>query len=190
MNSTVKLIALIAFLAFTHQSMAQDTNVASHQVTINIPEIALLDIEPSNSSIQLTASAPSEAGNPLSFTGATNNSLWLNYSSIIGAAPDDNRKITVSATGTLPMGADLRVLASAVSGNGAGTRGTPTGQVTISSTGQGYDIITGIGSCYTGNGVQNGHQLTYSLVENSANYGNLRFDTNYSLTITYTLSDN
>jgi hypothetical protein len=114
----------------------------------------------------------------------------LNYSSIIGTAPDDSRTVTANLAGTLPTGSNLIVTAGAATGDGAGTKGTSAGAVTLASTGNDFTIITGIGSCYTGDGANKGHNLTYSLTEDGGNYANLNFSTDYTVTITYTLSDN
>jgi hypothetical protein len=56
-------------------------------------------------------------------------------------------------------------------------------------------IISGIGSAYTGNGTNNGHNLTYALVAGSgpggvANYADLLATATTSATVTYTISDN
>ena len=114
----------------------------------------------------------------------------MNYSSIIGSTTEPSRDVTVAiTTGTVPGGMTLKVVAAADAGNGAGTMGTPTAEVTLSSTAQ--DIVTGVGSCYTGNGTSNGHQLSYTLTLTApANYGDLDFDDATTLTVTYTLSDN
>ncbi|MBI5916615.1 MAG: hypothetical protein HY842_14655 [Bacteroidetes bacterium] len=187
----IRPLAILALIAGSFsQAFSQDTNEDSHTLTVDIPEVALLDIEPTGSTITLSPAAPTEAGNPIDFTADTDNSLWLNYSSIIGTSPDNSRKVTVAVTGTLPTGANLKVLAGAYSGSGAGTTGAPTAIVTLAAAATDYDIVTGIGSCYTGNGASNGHNLTYSLTENSGSYGSLNFDTDYTLTVTYTLSDN
>ncbi len=181
-------IAAVALFGFV-QVNAQDTNADAHDLTVNIPEVALLDIE-GGTSATLDPAAPTEAGDPLDFTADTDATLWLNYSSIIGNAPDDSRTVTANLTGTLPTGANLIVTAGAATGDGAGTKGTSSGAVTLAAVSTNYTIITGIGSCYTGDGGNKGHNLTYSLTEDSGNYGSLNFDTDYTVTITYTLSDN
>jgi hypothetical protein len=68
--------------------------------------------------------------------------------------------------------------------------GAPTTAVTLTNTAQ--NIITGIGSAYTGDGVNNGHNLSYSLDldATSGSYALLDFDESTTLEITYTLSDN
>ncbi|MDX1666209.1 MAG: hypothetical protein R3350_03220, partial [Saprospiraceae bacterium] len=169
-----------------------DTNTDAHTVQINIPEVALLDIEPGGStSITLAPTAPTEAGEALDFSGANDNSLWLNYSSIVGSTTEPSRKVTAAiTTGTVPSGMLVKVTAGADAGGGAGTVGTPAGELTLSSTAQ--DLITGVGSCYTGNGDGAGHNLTYALAldPTAGSYANIDFDEATTLTITYTLTDN
>ena len=190
----IKVLCALVFIGgITSQTLnAQDTNVKAHDVTINIPEVALLDIEPAASTaITLAPTAPTEAGSPLDFSGATNNSLWINYSSIIGSTTEATRKVSVAITsGTMPGGMLLKVKSGDDAGNGDGTVGSSVGAITLSTTAQ--DCITGIGSCYTNTPENNGHQLTYVLELNGAggSYANLDFDDATTLTITYTLSDN
>ncbi len=181
--------AVLALFSFSNLNAQADDLDDSHTLTVDIPEVALLDIE-GGAAITLEPDAPTEAGLPIDFTADTDNSLWLNYSSIIGNAPDDSRKVTVAIAGTLPTGSNLKVLAGADAGSGAGTMGSPTAIVTLAAVATNYDIISGIGSCYTGDGASKGHQLTYSLTEDAGNYGSLNFDTDYTVTVTYTLSDN
>ncbi len=168
-----------------------DSNEDSHQITIKVPEVALLDLETTGSGvIELTATAPTEAGLPLTFS-ATDNQYWINYSSIIGATKTE-RKVTVSLDNAAPSGLALTVLAATDAGLGKGTVGTPTAAVTLSTAEQ--DIITGVKSCYTNHPASHGHQLTYSLDfvgTTSADYGLIQYDeAGTTLTVTYTLSDN
>lgn len=185
--------AALAFSVFSfHQVNAQDTNTDAHSVVIGIPEVALLDIESaSGTTINLGPTAPTEAGNPVSFAAATNTALWINYSSIIGSTTEPTRKVTTSITsGTVPSGMLLKVQAAADAAQGDGTVGTPVGLLTL--TGSAQDFVTGIGSCYTGTGATKGHNLTYSLLLNptAGNYANLDFDDATTVTVTYTLTNN
>lgn len=191
MKKVFRPIALAAFaiLSYANVNAQADTKVASHSLTVDIPEVALLDIE-GGTSVLLEPAAPTEAGNPIDFTADTDNSLWLNYSSTVGTSTDATRKVSVAVTGTLPTGSNLKVQAGTATSDGAGTKGTSTGLVTLAAVATSYDVITGIGSCYTGNGASKGHNLTYSLTESSADYSSLNFETVYTVTLTYTLSDN
>lgn len=180
-------ISGISFLA-----NAQDTKTDAHDVTVTVPEVALLDLEVATGSknITLAATAPTEAGNAITFTSATNNTLWMNYSSIKRTGTDPTRKVTVAYTGTVPAGTSLKVLAGADAAGGGGTVGSPTAIVTLSGTAQ--DIVTGIGSAYTGTGASKGHNLTYSLSLAAAggSYALLDAANSGTVTVTYTLSDN
>lgn len=177
---------------------AQDNGTDNHKVNVMIPQIALLDIETSAGSkdIVLSVAAPTEAGEGIVLTGATNNALWLNYTSIVNknvSSANITRKVSVKiSNGTVPGGLDLKVASAAATADGKGTKGTAVGSaLTLSGTDQ--DIITAIGSAWTGNGSGKGHQLTYSLAEsNSGNSFNLLDNDldDTQLTITYTISEN
>ncbi|GAB3420082.1 hypothetical protein [Niabella aquatica] len=167
---------------------AQDTQTDNHTIGITIPEVALVDIEPGASkNITMNFTAPTEAGLPLTAPSA-NSTLWLNYSSIKSSG-DPTRNITVKLTALVP-GVDIKVTAAAAAAAGDGTFGTPSAQLTLSLSDQA--IISGIGSAYTGDGANNGHNLTYDVAFGSgstASYADLEA-TSATATVTYTISDN
>lgn len=187
--------AVIAIVGLGLQSSygQTDTKTDNHTIGITIPEVALLDIElaaSKNITMAFTAPSPSEAGNPI-VAPTDNTALWLNYSSIVTASGlDATRKVTVYADVLIP-GIDIKVTAGADAGAGAGTKGTPSSQLTLTAgVATAQDIITGIGSCWTDTGASKGHQLTYSLgLTSAATYSSLRAGTT-TVTVTYTLSDN
>ena len=192
MKNFFRPLAMAAFvlLGSTNLMAQADDKDDSHTLTVDIPEVAILDIE-GGTAITLEPDAPTEAGDPIDFTSDTDNSLWLNYSSIIGSTTEPTRKVTVAVTGTLPTGANLKVVAGAADINdGGGNLGTPAAEVTLAAVSTEYDFINNVRSCYTGDGANKGHQLTYSMTEDNANYGALDFDEDYTVTVTYTLSDN
>jgi hypothetical protein len=168
-----------------------DTYFDSHQVTVTIPNVALLDLETSapSKNFSLNFNAPTEAGlkiaNPLS-----NATVWLNYSSIVsgpsGAHPV--RKVTVQSDVNPPAGIAFSATASNDAGAGGGTVGSTLGNVSIDNTVQ--DIIQNIYSCYTGTGPAKGHQLTYNanVPTGSLAYAQLRAGSTI-MKITYTLTD-
>lgn len=183
------IFVIVLFLAGTTVVNAQaDGTTATHTVGIAINKVALVDIETSGSSanINLNPVAPTEAGLGLSFDGVTNSDLWLNYSSIV--ENKKTRNITASISNTLPAGISLKLAATNItnaSSKGAkGTSSITTAQV-LSSTA--LNVITGIGSCYTGNGAKAGSNLTYSVVVNDDNYETL-LEGSYSTTVTYTIT--
>lgn len=174
MTSFIKILFSSISLTFYAGTLAQTYNVS-----FTLPQVALMDIEQS-SSINLDLIKPTEAGNRLA--NPTNNTTkWLNYTSAV--ASGGSRSITASINQNVP-GIDIKLQAAQATG-GAGTLGTPSSQITLSTIPT--TIISGIGGAYTGNGVGNGHQLTFSAVPNS--YTNLSAS-NTSVTVTYTITDN
>jgi hypothetical protein len=164
---------------------AQDGNTDNHTIGITIPEVALVDIEPAASrNISMNFTAPTEAGNPI-IAPNNNSTLWINVSSIKSTG-DPTRTVSVKLTALIP-GVAIKVTAAADAGQGAGTMGTPSSQLTLSTSDQG--IVTGIGSAYTGNGASKGYNLTYNVSSPDGNYGNLSANAAIA-TVTYTISDN
>lgn len=147
---------------------------------VTLPIVTLLDIEPTGN-ITLSFVAPTEAGLPIT-NPAVNTTKWINYTSAI-AAGGLTRRVTASVNQTI-TGVDIKLQAAAASGAGGGTLGIPTAQVTLTTTP--INIITGIGGAFTGNGANNGHRLTISLVPNT--YANLA-RTNTPVVITYTITE-
>lgn len=179
-NSTLLRICwVLMFLGTTGITLAQTTG--SKSITLNLQEIALLDIEPDISTLNFNFTAPSEAGSPLT-APATNTTRWLNYTSAVELG--DTRIITAQIDGTIP-GVSIKLQAAAAQGGG-GTLGITAGQVTL-STASAVNIITGIGGAYTGNGINNGHRLTISLEIND--YTELVQTNNEVITITYTITN-
>lgn len=192
-------LLLILLLTFTSSMLvAQDGKIASHTVDISVPNVAILDIEPANNSITLGAAAPTEAGDAFDFsTNASDNTLWINYSSTVGSITNplnneeliaQTRRVTVQVIGVVPPGMILKVQASEDAGNGNGAVGTPVADaLTLSLLPQ--DLITNIGTCYTGTPEQNGHNLTYTLESDENNFSALNLASNTTLTVSYTLTD-
>lgn len=179
-------LALFAFLGISLLSQAQDAATDAHTVQITIPNVALVDIEPSGSkNIALAFTAPTEAGEPV-VAPTANTALWLNYSSIVAGTSTRNIQVRVTS-GTLPSGTDLTVQAAAPTG-GEGTLAAAGSVITLSTTNQ--SLLSGIGSAYTGDGANNGHQLTYNLALASGGYANLKSDASTTVTVTYTIADN
>ncbi|WP_228460133.1 hypothetical protein [Chryseobacterium sediminis] len=150
-------------------------------VTMTLPTVTLMDIEPTGN-FTLNFTPPTEAGNALG-NPTPNTSKWVNYTSAI--APGGlTRKITASVNKVI-AGVNIRLQAAAASGAGGGTLGTSAGQVTLTTTP--VTIISGIGGAYTGNGANNGHNLTISLTTNT--YANLIAQANTAIVIVYTITE-
>lgn len=189
MTTTYKNIALFLFLLVIGNLGAQE-NDGSHKINLQIPEVALINVY-SNSAISLGNSTVVEAGKPLSFED-TDNSVWINYSSIIGSQSQPSRDISIRISeGTVPNGVKLYVKVAEDMGAGAGTKGKPI-STTQELTADPLTIITDIGSAYTGAGANKGHNVQYSLkLSDEPNaYAKLDFDQSTALVINYTLTDN
>lgn len=165
---------------------AQVPRSVSASFTLN--EVAMLDLEPSNSSVTLNLSSAIEAGEQAIIVEA-NNDKWINFSSAVFAG--NSRSISVNIDGgQVPSGIYLKLITSDYIGidkigKGGAALGSPVGVVTLSSNPQ--PIITNIKGAYTGNGTNNGYKLIYSL--EIYDYKLLDFNQSATLSITLTLTD-
>lgn len=177
------IIVLIILFGLTGIN-AQDNATDNHLITLIIPQVALLDIESAaGNNIELNMTAPTEAGDPLA--EKTDNTLWLNVTSIVAAGND--RDINVKINNTY-AGIDLKVVAAAYSGLGFGGFGTPESEVTLTNGDQA--LVSGITSGYTVDGVSNGYQLTYTAEVDDAAAANLVSNgAGTDITVTYTLTN-
>ena len=176
----MKYLLFIALCLCQRVAFCQTTT--SSNVGVNLPSIALLDIENSGS-INLSFTAPSEAGSSLG-NNSSNNSAWINFTSALGVG--GNRSVSAYISSGMPPSGYAIVLETATyAGAGGGQLGYRLPFVSLSNMPQ--KVIDNIGGAYTGNGVGNGYNLKYSLA--ITNYGALRKE-NTTFTITYTLTDN
>jgi len=187
MISKSAILTAVLLCWFALGSTAQD-NTATHKINVQIPEVALLGlVSETQTEINLNTTSPAEAGNAVNFSNATNNQIWINYSSIISEATP-KRKVIAMIQGEIPEGINLKVEASGATGSGKGRLGKPAGEVIL--TNQPTDVIVDIGSCYTGKGINNGHYLTYKIEkeESNGNYARLAQQQS-SVNVVYTLTD-
>ncbi len=178
-----KIMIAVLILSMT-TAYSQDSNSDNHKVTIIIPEIALLDIEPDASKdISITMTAPTEAGNPLA--SSTDNNLWLNVTSIVPTGT--TRDISVKINAPL-AGLDLKVVAAGYAGSGYGSWGTALPQLTLTAADQ--TLVSGLKSGYTVNGANNGYNLTYTAEPiASSDFGDIVSSAGSDITVTYTLTN-
>ena len=183
------IIAAVFIFGVGNVVKAQDdNNSAEHTITIDIDEVALVDIEGEDgTSINLSPEAPSEAGLGVVFTNAANNDLWLNYSSIV--AEGKTRSISAAISGDLPGGTTISVAAADPTSDGKGNKGSANSTPQTLTSG-GVTVISEIGSCYTGDLYAKGSNISYKLNMDENSYGSLyEREDGYEVTITYTISD-
>lgn len=182
-----KVIIIGILVLITLNSFAQ--NSAKHNIDIRIPEVALLGLVANNSNtIQIHTNSSNVAENSISFADETDlNSVWINYSSV-KKAQSAPRRITAFVQGDIPEGIKLKVSASAASSSGKGELGQSKGSTVLGE--QPTEIIGNIGSCYTGQGAQHGHNLVYSLAIDETEDKTLALSSeNVTFNIVYTLAD-
>ena len=152
------------------------SDTASHTVTMQVNEIALIDLN-DITAITLTTNAPTNGGEAV--TGDTDGSKLLQYTSLVAAGL--TRNITVQADLATPAPAGTSLKLAAVVPGGCGTAAP---QVTITNAAQ--SLITAIGSCATGTGAS-GAALTYTFSVDTVAL--LVVGATTSPTITFTLAD-
>ncbi len=183
----LKLLKVIILVLTGFPVLGQQQAEGRNAVNVTLPPIALIDIEPAGQTIELAFDSPLQAGYPIVAGAASmNNELWLNYTSAITAnGPSRNVSAQIDA-GNLPSGIRLKLVTGSYSGAGEGATGIPSGEISLSTVPQ--SCISGIRGAFTGDGVGNGHQLTYLL--EIEEYGQLFAVPSADLVITYTITDN
>jgi len=168
------LIGLVMALALglTGVVMAEDPDIDEAGATIGmtITETYLVDIDGDMPSFVIT---PTEAGAAIIVAPTDEDISFLQYTSILGEGDDsgDLRTITVAPVEGfyVPPGLNLNITAAACAGvNGTnydGTIGTPDDVdfTAADDDENAKDIVTGIGTGYTGTGAAAGLKLTYDL---------------------------
>ena len=167
---------------FFVNAFAQISTTATHSVSLKVPEVAMLSVvegSGGSNSVSLEFEELEAAGEWFTEVTSTE-AIYLRLSSLKPAA---DRIVQVSAT--IPAGLTLKVSAGENTG-GKGTTGTPKENVVIGSAAS--DLITAIGSGYTGNISNNGFPLTYKLSVDEDNVSSLAAATT-AVTVTYTITE-
>ncbi len=185
--SRIVVFLLFALLIFHVSPVSGQGDEERINVGISVPEVALLDIEYRvNSSLEFEVLPSAEAGSAPIVQQTNSEELWINYSSAITNYGQRRSIEAQVAGGVLPEGIALYVEASAYLGTGKGEVGVSAGRTLV-----GYEphpIITGIGSCFTGDGINNGHSLAFSL--DISNMQKVTAMEPSEFTILYTITDN
>lgn len=194
----IKLCILIFILPTITAQDDVPKNKSNHDVSISVPDIATIGIAGpagDETTISLTPDLTNiEAGEKVDFGSASNNSLWLNYTSITGQPGNGNgkgqgkaRKIKVELEDNLPIGMDL-FLEVGPANSGSGQIGKPMQEKTALKKGP-TTVVENIGSCFTGTGEGNGHRLTYSLGVKE-NQLDMVMAESFSVQVLYTITEN
>lgn len=174
---------IVGCLMSVTNTQAQE-NEATHDITLGLPEVALLAT--TSSGINLNLSAAAVAGVAIE-QSASDSSAYVQFSSVISEGSP--RTLSARYTGTMPGGTTLTLKPLAPNANAMGTTGTLVGtDVTLTTTDA--IIITDIGSCYSGTAADDGYRMKYTwgLDNPAANYSDIRATSSVNLTVTLTLT--
>lgn len=179
-------VLMIAFLGILlGSSFVVQGQTATNGLSLGMPELNLLSSASATISLELTTAV---AGTAVE-SSKSDSTARVKISSIIA----EGKTRTLSAqvtTGAIPGGTTLQLKALTPNSNFGGTKGT-LGSIATLSTGSATQIVTGIGSCYSGTGADDGYVLKYTwgLNNPSTNYGDIRAaPTGSAITVTLTLS--
>lgn len=155
MNLYYRSLLFLIIILSRGMVSAQNKNIVEMPIVFSIPAIALVDFAGSDKKITFI---PGKGAEQI-ITPSTLDKTWINYSSIIDGKSTNSISVQLTS-GNLPADIRIKLDVGEDAGAGAGTMGKPIGQIDLSQYPR--EIITGIGSCYTGRGIQKGHQLTFS----------------------------
>jgi hypothetical protein len=174
----MKFFGLFVFWFTLFSAQAQE----STEVGVSMPEIAMLDLEPTGAEVLLEIKSPNGAG---TFTKNANSiqSKWINYTSAVRKGQVRDIFVQIEY-GSVPPGMSMFVEASSVLG-GAGQIGKTAGKMLLSYSPQ--RLVQGIGGAYTGNGAKNGHPLSYFLEINKV--AELDYNASNKVGIVFTFID-
>lgn len=175
----MRYLFFIFFCGYQQQCFSQSTA----NIEVNLPSIALLDVEPKGGIINLKFDQPSEPGKAL-HNNDSSDIKWLNFTSALPLG--SSRHISVQmASEKLSSGYGIILETSSFTGMGAGILGNSVYHVSLSNSP--VTIIDNIGGAFTGDGLNNGYKLKFSLIIND--YSLLKGGSNI-YTIIFTLIDN
>ena len=182
------IFTLVLCVGMSGMLLAQSDN---QTITLQIPKVAMLKLVSSAPlNFTLTFGQPTSAGNKLSPVSVPAIKTYLVYSSIVNSSGTGGYRTISVKTDVQPLdGTNLTVYAEAPASSGGGKKGVQQGLIPLSTASD--ILIDQIGSCYTGELVNNGHALNYgvSIPNGSAAYSTL-VSGSRQYVVTYTLSEN
>lgn len=174
-----------ALLSLGAGPASAETDTASHGITINVSEVALLGLD-DNATLVFGIGAPDNPGEAFSVTQPADATKYLQYTSIV--AKNKTRKITAQLSADMPDGLVLEI--DATSASNCGDLGSAEAHVEL-TTDDSIDLVTGIGSGYTGAAADSdGVKLQYGLETiDCGDACDVVPMSGKSITITYTLTE-
>ena len=151
-------------------AQAQDAATETQDIAVKITANAIVDVVDDALTFDFTGNVATEAGEAFTLTGQNTQSTYLQYTLMQSNAGADDGTISVKISGLQP-GLTLKMGLTAPTGLTAATNGI-LGSVNalfadlanpVALTGSDAAIITGIGSCFTGEGATEGVQIDYTM---------------------------
>jgi len=178
------ILLVIIFLFGVYVVSAQDNRSASHTITILPPPMAMLQVE-SSTQVALTNN------HQLQTTFERNNkrasSTKMTISSVVIQNTNTTRYIYAQITrGNLPVGMQLKLQTVNQNQNAGEESGKTIQELVLSNYAK--NVISGMGTCFTGNGNNAGFDLKYSVAQ-ATNQQTNYINAQNALTVTYTFSD-
>lgn len=188
----MKLILIIITIVTPYIILAQDNMESEHDVNVSfsVPKTNIIDIASVNGNdITFSPIDIDAVANGMNFSLA-NNDLWLNYT-VVKSTAFSHKRINVSVTAVnFPNGMTLLMKIDPDEGLGKGEMGTTkVGFSNLIPDAGPLEIISDIGSCFTGNGPNKGHNLHFKLNYDNTYYDELSTNFNTIITLTYTITD-
>lgn len=186
MVNYIKYVIAIVVALTSELSANAQWNSDNINVRFSLPEIAVLDIEPGLGNVEFNIAAPGLAGGEPVVEHVSSETVWINYTSAI-LKNGNRRSINAQISeGSIPDGISLYIEASVASAFGSANQGNPVGKVQV--TDQPRPIISGIGSCFTGDGIGKGHEIQYFL--EISDFDQIKSIEDQVFTVLYTITDN
>lgn len=179
----LQILLIVCLIISIECVYTQEVSFVKIPLILNIPAVSIIDFA---GSVKRITFIPGNGAEQI-ITPSTLDKTWLNYSSITAENTTNSISVNLSS-GRLPAEIVIKLTISESSGTGAGKHGRPLGPITLTPYPQ--DIIIDIGSCYTGRGVQKGHQLSYSWEWQHPTDQDQTIIENIEIGVTYTITTN
>ena len=186
MKITVLIYVVILLSLLTASRALGQAWTAGQNVTLQVSDYCLIATNNAPISLTLTSAIAGQAA-----ASTSNSDLYVKISSITPGIT--NRELTAKMTsGTIPAGTKLTLVSAAcTTTNSGGILGTPVATPFILS-GIDQKLVTGIRTCYTGTGYNDGYKMTFTWAPLSpaTNYGLIQSGTaNIIVVFTITAHD-
>lgn len=173
------LFILSVSLIFIAGTVFAQTDTATHDVTMNVAAIAMIEVNAGT--IVLNTNAPLAGGDPV--TGDADTTKYLQYTALNAAGTARTITAEWNILDAAPAGTSLDVVAAVPAG--MGTTGGPITFVNLNATA--HAIVVNIPSCATGVAETDGANLTFTF--NIDTVASLVVGDSHTVTIIYTLTE-